>query len=187
VLTQNTAWKNVERAIANLRDQDLLRIDRLSSLPVDELADLIRPAGYYRLKARRLKNLVRMIDEQYDGSLQRLFALGTQSLREALLRVNGVGPETADCVVLYAASLPTFVIDAYTARVFKRHGWIEPDADYAALKDYFESVLDRNVQLYNEYHALLVRVGNQFCRKAPKCEACPLRDMLPEHGPLIND
>jgi len=183
VLTQNTNWKNVEKAIRNLRDADLLHFDRLKRLGAAELEQLIRPAGYFRLKAARLMNLLRMIDDQYDGSLDAFLADDLDSARERLLQVNGVGPETADSILLYAAGKPTFVVDAYTHRVFKRHLWVEPEADYHALKDHLESGLDRDPGLFNEYHALLVRVGNEFCRKTPKCDLCPLCDWLPESGP----
>jgi endonuclease-3 related protein len=183
VLVQNTAWKNVERAIDNLREADLLEPHALAAVPEAELAELIRPAGYYRLKTRRLKNLLDFLIEEYDGSLDEMFASGADALRPQLLAVNGVGPETADSILLYACQLPVFVVDAYTARVLKRHGWIEPEADYHAIQDYFAAHLEEDVVLYNEYHALLVRVGHLHCRKTPKCDECPLREMLPEGGP----
>jgi endonuclease-3 related protein len=182
VLVQNTAWKNVERAIANLAQAELLEPRALYSIPQEELEELIRPAGYYRIKARRLRNLLRLIVEQYDGSLDRMFAAGLDTLREELLAINGVGPETADSILLYAGGLPTFVVDTYTHRVLARHGWIEFEAGYYDLKDYFESSLDRDVALYNEYHALLVKVGHTHCRKTARCDGCPLAPLLPEGG-----
>jgi endonuclease-3 related protein len=184
VLTQNTSWKNVERAIANLRDAGLLSPRAIHETPVEELAELIRSAGYYRVKARRVQNLVRFLFDHYGGSLEAMLATGKDTLREQLLSINGIGPETADSMVLYAANLPTFVVDTYTARVLKRHGWIEPEADYDTIKDYFENELTEEVSLYNEFHALLVRVGNLHCRKDPRCDACPLFDLLPPGGPL---
>ena len=183
VLTQNTAWTNVERAIANLRFADLLSPAALHRLEPERLAALIRPAGYFRLKARRLGNLLDFLFEQYDGSIDDMFAAGLSTLREQLLAVNGIGPETADSILLYAGGLPTFVVDTYTARVLKRHNWIEPEADYYGIKDHFESSLPRDVQLYNEYHALLVRVGKDYCKTRPKCDECPLADLLPPGGP----
>ncbi len=183
VLVQNTAWKNVERAIENLRDADLLKPHALAGVPSAELAELIRPAGYFRLKTRRLKNLLDFLTDRYGGSLDDMFAVGLPQLREQLLAVNGIGPETADSILLYAGQLPTFVVDTYTARVLKRHAWIEPEADYHAIQGHFETQLDEDVQLYNEYHALLVRVGHLHCRKTPKCDDCPLCDLLPEGGP----
>lgn len=184
VLVQNTAWKNVERAIANLREQGLMTPNKLYALPPDELADLIRSAGYFRLKAQRLRNLLTLIVEKYDGSLEALFDQDVESLRRELLTVKGVGPETADSIVLYAAGLPSFVVDTYTHRVLARHGWIEPEADYHQIKEHFESQLPVDVPLYNEFHALLVRVGHHHCRKTPTCEGCPLAELLPAGGPL---
>lgn len=182
VLTQNTSWKNVEKAIANLRDEGVLSLDRLHRLNHAELAELIRPAGYYTVKSRRLKNLIDFIFARYDGSLDAMFATSLSTLREELLEVNGIGPETADAILLYAGNLPTFVIDAYTARVLKRHGWIEPEADYHAMQDHFLSTLESDAALFNEYHALLVKVGKEHCKPTPKCQGCPLEEMLPEGG-----
>jgi endonuclease-3 related protein len=185
VLTQNTSWRNVERAIANLREADVLEPKALYDLPVEELEELLRPAGYFRIKARRLRSLLEFLVERYDGSLDAMFAVGLPDLREQLLDVHGIGPETADSILLYAGGLPTFVVDAYTHRVFSRHGWIDFDADYHQIQEYAESELPQKVPLYNEYHALLVRLGKDYCRKTkPKCEACPLRGLLPKGGPL---
>ncbi len=184
VLTQNTSWQNVERALDNLRESGTLDLSELHKIPTEELAELIRPCGYYNQKAKRLKNLVRYVVEQHHGDLRACLEQPLHELREQLLSVNGVGLETADSIVLYAAHLPLFVIDAYTARVLKRHGWIEPEADYHAMQDLFQRQLPEDVQLYNEFHALLVRVGKQFCGTKPKCEACPLNELLPAGGPL---
>jgi endonuclease III related protein len=184
VLVQNTAWRNVERAIANLRDADVMELHALYALPPAELAELIRPAGYYQVKARRLRNLLQFIIERFDGSLDTMFSTSLATLREELLSINGIGPETADAILLYAGGLPTFVVDTYTHRVLARHGWIGYDAGYDEIKDLFESTLPAEVPLYNEYHALLVRVGKDYCRRsAPRCEECPLVDLLPPHGP----
>ena len=184
VLVQNTAWKNVEKAIGNLKEEGLLEPHALYGLPVDELETLIRPAGYYRLKARRLRNLLKFVVRRCDGAVEDMFRTGASTLREELLAVNGIGPETADSILLYGGGLPEFVVDAYTYRAFSRHGWIDLDADYHTIKDHFESHLKRDASLYNEYHALLVRLGHLHCRKTPKCEGCPLADLLPEDGPL---
>jgi endonuclease-3 related protein len=184
VLTQNTSWKNVERAIANLRAADLVDPDRLYRVPLEELEELIRPAGYFRVKARRLHNLLALLVEQFVGSLEAMFRAGLHPSRERLLEVSGIGPETADSILLYAAGLPTFVVDAYTHRVFARHGWIDWESDYHQIKDHFESRLPEDTAMFNEYHALLVRVGKEHCRKrAPLCRGCPLEDLLPEGGP----
>ena len=188
VLTQNTSWRNVERAIDNLRQADLLEPRALYDVPVEELEELIQPAGYFHVKARRLRSLLEFIVEQYDGSLEAMFRTELSELRGRLLGVHGIGPETADSILLYAGGLPSFVVDAYTHRVFARHGWIGFDADYHQIQDYSQGALPQDVQLYNEYHALLVRVGKDFCRKTnPKCAECPLREMLPSGGPLEPD
>ena len=183
VLVQNTSWKNVEGAIRNLAAADLLAPGALYDIAQEELEELIRPAGYYRVKARRLRNLLAMIVERYDGSLDAMFQTPLETLREELLSVNGIGPETADSILLYAGNLPTFVIDTYTHRVMARHGWVGFEAGYEELKDYFESGLARDATLYNEYHALLVHVGHTHCRKQPRCDGCPLAELLPESGP----
>jgi len=184
VLVQNTAWKNVERAITNLRKAKKLTPRALAAMPQDELSELIRPAGYYRMKARRLKNVVGFITEQYGGSLKRMFATPLPELREALLAIHGVGPETADSILLYAGDLPSFVIDAYTLRILRRHGWAGETDGYAELKQFFEDRLPADAALFNEYHAMFVRIGHLYCRREAKCEACPLRDTLPSLRPL---
>jgi endonuclease-3 related protein len=183
VLVQNTAWRNVERAIANLRDAGVMEPRALYSLPPAELAELIRPAGYYQVKAKRLRNLLKYVVEEFDGSLDAMFGASLPTLRVQLLAIHGIGPETADAILLYAGGLPTFVVDTYTHRILARHGWIGYDADYHATKDEFESTLPADVQLFNEFHALLVRVGKDYCKRAaPNCESCPLLSMLPESG-----
>jgi len=187
VLVQNTSWQNVARAIDNLKQADLLDPHALCSVSGEELEACIRPAGYFRVKARRLRNLLGFLVDRYDGSLDAMFATGLPALREELLSVNGVGPETADSILLYAGDLPTFVVDTYTHRVLARHGWIDFDADYYAIKECFESGLAQDAALYNEYHALLVRLGKLHCRKTPRCDGCPLADMLPDGGPLKPD
>ena len=184
MLTQNTNWTNVERAIENLREAGVLDPLAMHRLSVAELEELIRPAGYFRVKARRLRHLLDWLVERHGGSLDAMFAMPLAELREELLAVHGVGPETADSILLYAGKMPTFVIDAYTHRVAKRHGWIEEDADYYALKELFEGGVEADEAVYNEYHALLVRVGKLYCRKSvAKCDECPLAKLLPEGGP----
>jgi endonuclease-3 related protein len=186
VLVQNTAWRNVERAITNLREEGLFEANAMYALPVEQLAELIRPAGYYQIKARRLRNLLQLVVEKYDGSLESMFTTDLTTLREQLLAIHGIGPETADAILLYAGGMPTFVVDTYAHRVLARHGWIGYDASYHEIKDFFESSLPADATLYNEYHALLVRVGKDFCkRSAPKCEVCPLACMLPESGIVL--
>lgn len=175
VLTQNTNWGNVERAISNLKDRGLLSLEALRALPRQELAELIRPAGYYNLKAGRLMNLLDLLSLRFGGDLEALWRLPLPQARAALLSSKGVGPETADSILLYAGNLPSFVVDAYTFRVLGRHGLAEPGLDYHGLRARFMDSLPPDPALYNEYHALLVRLGKHHCKKAaPRCAGCPL-------------
>ncbi len=187
VLVQNTSWQNVCKAIDGLRRHDLLEPQALHDVPLDELEELIRPAGYYRIKARRLHNLLDFLVGRYHGSLETMFGTGLPALREQLLEVSGIGPETADSILLYAGGLPTFVVDAYTHRVMARHNWLPFDTDYYQIQDHFHSGLPEDASLFNEYHALLVEVGKQHCRKRPLCAGCPLADLLPPGGPREPD
>jgi endonuclease III related protein len=185
VLTQNTNWQNVVRAITNLREADLLEPHALYNVPPEELEELIHPAGYFRVKAGRLRSLLKFIIERYDGSLEKMFRTDLAELRAELLAVNGIGPETADSILLYAGNLPTFVVDAYTHRILARHGWIDFEADYHQIQDYLISSLPLDAQLYNEFHAQFVYLGKHYCKKTgPKCHECPLFKMLPKGGPL---
>ena len=188
VLVQNTSWQNVERAIDNLRRAELLDPHALYAVAEDELEDLIRPAGYYRIKARRLRSVLEFLVERYDGSIEAMFRTPLDKLRPQLLGIHGVGPETADSILLYAGSLPVFVVDAYTCRIFSRHGWIDLESDYHQVQEYFHDRLPAEAPLFNEFHALLVRLGKDYCKKSkPLCEKCPLKCMLPEGGPVGND
>ncbi|NPB09717.1 MAG: endonuclease III domain-containing protein [Thermodesulfobacteria bacterium] len=181
ILTQNTNWQNVERAIENLKKHGALAPRVLYEMPLEELAVLIRPAGYFRVKAKRLKNFVRFLMEKYGGRLEDLFAQGLDRAREELLSVSGIGPETADSILLYAGGLPTFVIDAYTKRILCRHGLATEEMGYEDLRERFMKHLPHDAELFNEYHALFVAVGKEFCRpRHPRCEECPLRDFSPE-------
>ncbi|MBM9537851.1 endonuclease III domain-containing protein [Desulfobulbus alkaliphilus] len=176
VLTQNTSWRNVERAITNLREVGLLSFEAMAALPTGLLAEYIRPAGYYNVKARRLGNLLSSIKEQHNGDLAGYLGQPLSALREQLLAVKGIGPETADSILLYAASHPVFVVDAYTHRILCRHDLIDEECGYHELQDLFMDHLPADTRLYNEYHALLVRVGSRFCKKkGPDCEQCPLQ------------
>ncbi len=180
ILVQNTSWANVRKAIANLQGRGLLSFAALSAVPVDELALCIQPSGYFNLKARRLHNLLQMITDRYEGKLELFLAAGLSEAREALLSVKGVGPETADSILLYAAGHPVFVIDAYTHRIFSRHHLVAEESDYHALQEEFQARVPAAVSTYNEYHALIVAVGKEFCRKTrPRCEGCPLQELLP--------
>jgi endonuclease III related protein len=178
VLTQNTNWHNVSRALANLRQEDLLAFESLEALPPEFLADRIRPCGYYRLKAGRLKNLLTFIREEYGGDLDAFFGEEPARLRENLLTIKGIGPETADSILLYAAGHPIFVVDVYTHRILFRHGLIFEEAGYQEIQELFMGTLPPDTALYNEYHALLVRLGKELCKKSqPLCAACPIRDL----------
>jgi len=174
VLTQNTAWRNVEKAIKNLRQHKLLSVRSLSRIPPSRLSRLVRPAGYFRLKSRRLKNLVDFIQHEYGGSMARMARQNTDRLREELLGVSGIGPETADSILLYALGKPVFVVDAYTRRILARHGIVEEDIRYEELRSFFEDHLPHDVTLFKEFHALIVKVGSQFCKKRPLCDGCAL-------------
>jgi endonuclease-3 related protein len=173
VLTQNTAWINVERAIVNLEASGALSLEGVLALSAEALAELIRPAGYFNVKARRLLNLCHFIRQQ--GGEQRLADRQTDALRPALLEVNGVGPETADDILLYAFERPVFVIDAYTRRIFSRLGMISGDEPYEHLRQGFQQGLGPDVALYNEYHGLIVSHAKQACAKRPLCDDCCLR------------
>lgn len=174
ILTQNTAWRNVERAIANLEAAGALDWRRLHEMSLPQLAELIRPAGTFNVKARRLKSFVEWLWQRYEGDLDRMFAVPLSALREELLSVSGIGRETADAILLYAGGLPSFVVDAYTARILHRHLLIDESADYEEIKDLFESNLPADVLLFNEYHALLVEIGKRHCRPRAQCAGCPL-------------
>ncbi|MGW8193641.1 MAG: endonuclease III domain-containing protein [Desulforhopalus sp.] len=178
VLTQNTSWSNVEKAIARLKDAGLLEHQRLLGLEQGEIAAYIRPSGYYNLKAKRLKNLLQMIENKYDGELGLLFADDISTSRKNLLAVKGIGPETADSILLYGGGHPVFVVDAYTHRVFSRHLLSEEETDYDTLQAIFLDNLELDADLFNEYHALIVRVAVTYCRKShPLCESCPLQGL----------
>ena len=175
VLTQNTNWSNVVKAINNLKARQMLSFDTLQAAAVEEIAECIRPSGYYNLKAQRLGNLLQMIDREYGGELDGLLSDQTSRARDNLLSVKGIGPETADAILLYCGNHPLFVVDAYTHRVFSRHSLVPEECDYNELQELFMDTLHPDPQLYNEYHALIVRVGKEYCKKSnPLCEQCPL-------------
>jgi endonuclease III related protein len=178
VLTQNTSWSNVERAIANLKAAGCLDACTLHGLDVEQLETLIRPAGYFRVKAKRLRNFTTWLCDRYGGDMQSLADLPTARLREELLGISGIGPETADSILLYALNRPVFVVDTYTARVMVRHGLIAPEGlDYHQLQDLFTSNLEPDPALFNEFHALLVMTGKDYCKPTPKCPSCPLNPL----------
>jgi endonuclease-3 related protein len=176
ILTQNTAWTNVEKALAGLQGAGLLPAERIADCRLPRLAELIRPSGYYRQKARRLRDFFARARGEHPEGLRRWFlSAPAEELRRELLSYKGVGPETADSIVLYAAGLPSFVIDAYTRRIGERVG-LGRGRDYDRWKSIFEKQLPRRADVYNEYHALLVRLAKERCRKtAPLCPGCPLK------------
>lgn len=177
ILTQNTSWTNVAKAIANLKIAGALEPATLHEMDPAELEKLIRPAGYFRLKAKRLHHLTQWLFDRYEGSLERLDEIDARRLREELLEISGIGPETADSILLYGLKRPVFVVDTYTARVAVRHGLIEPDITYDQLQDLFQSNLDPDEQFFNEFHALLVHVGKEYCRPTALCPSCPLNPL----------
>jgi endonuclease III related protein len=179
ILTQSTAWTNVERAIANLRRARLLSPRALERVPLGRLARLVRPSGYFRQKAKKLKAFLRFLKEEFGGSLERMFRTPTAELREKLLGVHGIGPETADSILLYGGEHRVFVVDAYTKRILARHSLIQEKASYEEVRALFEQNLPGDPQLWNEYHALLVQVGKNWCRpNEARCSECPLGRFL---------
>ncbi len=178
ILTQNTNWGNVEKAIKNLKKAKVFTPRKLYEIDIKKLAELIRPSGYFNVKAKRLKHFIEWLFLKYNGSLPKMFKQDYGKLREELLSINGIGRETADSILLYAAQKPTFVIDAYTKRVLVRHELIPEDYEYEEMKAFFEENLPEDVSLYNEYHALLVRVGKYYCKPKEQCEECPLKELF---------
>jgi endonuclease-3 related protein len=185
ILTQNTNWANARRAIGNLKAAHVLEPGKLFALPESKLAELIRPAGYFNVKAKRLRSFLRVLVEEHDRDLNRLFAGDTPSVRQRLLAIHGIGPETADSMLLYAGGHHSFVVDAYTKRIFQRHGWCEEDASYEDLQKLLASTLrnvpeDRRLDYWQDYHAQLVAVGNRYCGpRQGRCALCPLKSLLP--------
>ncbi|MCD6151532.1 MAG: endonuclease III domain-containing protein [Deltaproteobacteria bacterium] len=174
ILTQNTSWKNVERALAVLRQGELMDFSKLAEIKLEHLAESIRSSGYYNQKAKRLQNFCRRLKDEH-GNLSQLATLSTRALRDWLLDIHGIGKETADSILLYAFSRPVFVVDAYTIRIFSRHHLIKETSGYDQVQTYIHENLKPEAQTYNEFHALLVRTGKECCRrKHPRCENCPL-------------
>jgi endonuclease-3 related protein len=179
ILTQNTNWRNVERAVGNLKDHGVLSLSALHTLSADELSALIRPSGYHTVKAKRLKEYVAYLMDRYGGDLAASLTGAMDEKRAELLSVRGIGPETADSILLYAGGRPTFVVDAYTRRIAARHGLAPADAGYEALRSLFMQNLPPDPVLWGEYHALFVALGKTCCRsREPRCEGCPLSGIL---------
>jgi endonuclease-3 related protein len=177
ILTQNTNWGNVEKAISNLKNSKALDAKVMHQMPHKELASLIKPAGYFNIKAKRLKHFLAFLANHYKSRVERMQREDINALRHQLLEVNGIGPETADSILLYALDKPVFVIDAYTKRVLVRHKLATEKATYHELQELFHNNLTANVQLFNEFHALFVMVGKHYCKPKPRCEECPLEGM----------
>jgi endonuclease-3 related protein len=176
ILTQNTSWKNVRKAIDNLRQDGCLDVFSINDMPAEILAEKIRPAGYYNIKADRLHSFTRFLVSKYNGDVATMAREETGILRKALLDVKGIGPETADSILLYACGKPVFVVDGYTLRALARHDVIDEDSDYRRVQELFMDHLPKDVELYNEYHALWVAVGKDYCKKRqPRCAECPLK------------
>jgi endonuclease-3 related protein len=176
ILTQNTNWRNVAQVIAGLKEEDLLNPRALGEMPEGELAQRIRPAGYFNIKARRVKNFLDFFAHRFHNSLEEMAREDLGNLRAALLTVKGIGPETADSILLYALHKPTFVVDAYTYRVLSRHHLADEACSYDELQGLFMDNLPPEAPLYQEFHALLVRLGKEFCRPRPRCPSCPLHE-----------
>ncbi len=178
ILTQNTTWRNVEKAIDRLKKHGLLHPEKIVRLGRERLASAIRSAGYFRVKAERLLCFMSFFRDGYGFDMERMRGSATSKLREELLGVRGIGPETADSILLYSLDKPVFVVDAYTRRILSRHSLIDENAGYNQVQQTFMSNLPNDVHLFNEYHALLVRVGKEYCRKKPECAGCPLGSLL---------
>lgn len=175
ILTQNTSWKNVEKALTRLKAKGVLHPEGLHRLRESSLAPLIRSSGYYRIKARRLKNFVDFLFKEFGGDIVTMKKEGITTLRKKILEVNGIGPETADSILLYGLQKPIFVVDAYTKRILSRHNIISESASYEEIQTLFMSHLPHEERFFNEYHALLVHLGKNVCKKNPECDICPLR------------
>jgi endonuclease-3 related protein len=186
ILTQSTAWANVERSIANLRSAGLLTPSAMWAVPTSRLAALVRPSGYFRQKAKKLKAFLRFLHNEYRGSLKRMFQTPTEELRVKLLAVHGIGPETADSILLYAGNHPVFVVDSYTHRIFGRHAITSGKPNYEAVRRLVETAFPRDPRVFNEFHALIVNTGKNWCSKGePRCEGCPLSHLLPADSPFL--
>ena len=181
ILTQNTSWSNVEKAIAMMKKEKALSVTAIRRLPAEQLAGLVRSSGYYNQKAIKLKTFVAFLDEHYSGSVSKMAKTSLEVLRPQLLGVKGIGPETADSILLYALNKPVFVVDAYTRRLLHRHYYFDREPSYDESQVLFEEQLPQDLDLYNDFHAQIVAVGHHFCKPRPKCEGCPL-DCLPHRS-----
>ncbi len=186
ILAQNTSWKNAQKAIANLNRNRMVSIGKLAAVKTEKLALMIRPSGYYNQKARKLKAFARYVADNHGGSLSKLLGKSSSELRKELLSIHGIGPETADSMPLYAAGRPSFVIDAYTKRIFARIGISSESSSYGELQKMFTDNLPNDAGIFNQYHALIVELGKRNCRKTPECASCPLRSKCRYYAKIQN-
>jgi endonuclease-3 related protein len=177
ILTQNVSWKNVEQAIENLKEAGIFDLEAIYNAPPDQIAELIRPSRYYNVKAKKLKAVAQHIMEKYEGDIDIILSKPLPQLRKELLDIWGIGPETADSIILYAAELPSFVVDAYTKRIYNRLGIFTAEVNYDEMRDYFMQYLPHDKELYNDYHAQIVALGHNICKNKPKCQNCPLEEL----------
>jgi endonuclease-3 related protein len=182
ILTQNTAWTNVEKALARVRAEGRLSFEGLKALPLPRLEELLRPSGTYRVKARRVRAFLSFLESRYGGRVEAMASTEPEALRRQLLEVDGIGPETADSIALFAAGKALFVVDAYTRRVFGRLGWLGGGETYDEVQQLFHARLPSDAALFNDYHAQVVRLAKEHCRKRPQCPSCPLEDICPRRG-----
>ncbi|MFC1692141.1 endonuclease III domain-containing protein [Candidatus Latescibacterota bacterium] len=177
ILTQNAPWAGVEKSIANLKNLSIFNVDSIAETPVEVIADAVRPSIYYNQKAKRLKLFCKFLRKDFKGKIENMTDLKCADARERLLSLPGIGRETADSMLLYALKIPVFVVDAYTRRIFSRHGLIDPTWDYETLRHFFEEVLESNAVFYGEFHALICLLGSGICRGKPKCDDCPVLEI----------
>jgi endonuclease-3 related protein len=175
ILTQQTSWKNVEGAINNLKNENVLEPKKLFNLPVKKLENLIKPCGFFKVKTKRLRSFLEFFIETYDGNLEKMSEIPLEELRKELLSVYGIGPETCDSILLYATEKPIFVVDAYTIRLCQRYPLIN-SKKYEGVQEFFHKNLTKDVNLFNEFHALIVELGKNYCKTKPICEKCPLKE-----------
>ena len=186
ILTQNTSWKNVEKAIIQLTNNNLINIKKIIKINNDELAKIIKSSGYHNQKAKKLENFCLFLKSNYNSDLKKLFSLEIKTLRNELLSVNGIGPETSDSIILYAAKKPIFAIDAYTKRIYSRVFGIKKELKYDELQKIFMENLPNDEKLFNEYHALLVELGKNICKTKPLCDKCPINKLCSYYGTEYN-
>ena len=174
ILTQNTSWKNAEKALNNLSENYLLNFYNIDNITTERLASIIRPCGFYNQKAKTIKRFINLLHIDYNMQIHYMEKENLDTLRKKLLKIKGIGPETADTILLYAFNKKSFVIDNYTNRFLLRHKIIDTNTSYHELQDLITSNLPKDAPLYNEYHALIVKLGKEHCRKIASCENCPL-------------